>query len=201
MKNLSFQLILASSSRYRKMMLERFQLPFSCQSPAIDETPKPGESPVDLAIRLSIEKAQAVSHQHPGAIVIGSDQVATLGDTPIGKPGSFVKAQQQLAQLSGQHVQFHSALAVTDGKKLLNANVITHCYFRQLSPAEIDHYLTIEQPFDTAGSAKAEALGITLMERMSSDDPTAIIGLPLIALAKMLREFGINPTLHATTGE
>lgn len=92
-------------------------------------------------------------------------------------------------------------MAVTDGKKLLNTNVITHCYFRQLSPEEIDHYLTIEQPFDTAGSAKAEALGITLMERMSSDDPTAIIGLPLIALAKMLREFGINPTLHATTGE
>ncbi|NOL51884.1 Maf family nucleotide pyrophosphatase [Pelistega suis] len=198
MQNSTFSLILASSSKYRKMMLERFQLPFTTHSPNIDESPKPSESPVELAIRLSIEKAQAISRQFPGAIVIGSDQVATLGDSPIGKPGSFVKAQQQLAQLSGQHVQFHSALAVTNGEKLLHTNVITHCYFRELSSAEIDHYLTVEQPFDTAGSAKAEALGITLMERMTSDDPTAIIGLPLIALAKMLREFGINPTLQAS---
>lgn len=197
MQNSTFSLILASSSKYRKMMLERFQLPFATHSPNIDESPKPGESPVELAIRLSIEKAQAISQQFPGAIVIGSDQVATLNDSPIGKPGSFVKAQQQLAQLSGRHVQFHSALAVTNGEKLLHTNVITHCYFRDLSTTEIDHYLTVEQPFDTAGSAKAEALGITLMDRMQSDDPTAIIGLPLIALAKMLREFGLNPTLQA----
>ncbi|NOL49767.1 Maf family nucleotide pyrophosphatase [Pelistega europaea] len=197
MKNSSTQLILASSSKYRKMMLERFRVPFATHSPNIDETPLPGESPVDLAIRLSIQKAQAVSQLFPGAIVIGSDQVATLGETPIGKPGSFVKAQQQLSQLSGQHVQFHSALAVTDGNKLLNTNIITHCYFRQLSHEEIDHYLTIEEPFDTAGSAKAEGLGISLMDRMSSDDPTAIIGLPLITLAKMLREFGLNVTLNA----
>ncbi|WP_235914885.1 Maf family protein [Pelistega ratti] len=181
------------------MMLERFQLPFTTHSPQIDETPKINETPVELAIRLSIEKAKAVSRQFPGAIVIGSDQVATLGNAPIGKPGDFVKAQQQLRQLSGQHVQFHSALAVTDGEKLLHTNVITHCYFRTLSEEEIIHYLHTEKPFDTAGSAKAESLGITLMERMSSDDPTAIIGLPLIALANMLREFGINPTLLATT--
>ncbi|WP_071058239.1 Maf family nucleotide pyrophosphatase [Pelistega sp. MC2] len=197
MKNSEFRLILASSSKYRKMMLERFQLPFETISPNIDETPKPAESPVELAIRLSIEKAQAICKQFPDAIVIGSDQVATLGNDPIGKPGSFVKAQQQLRQLSGQHVQFHSALAVCKGTEILSRNVITHAYFRQLTDAEIDHYLQIEQPFDTAGSAKAESLGITLMEKLSSDDPTAIIGLPLIELAQMLRHFGLNPTLKA----
>lgn len=192
------RLILASSSRYRKRMLERFGIPFTIQSPSIDESPKPGETPINLAMRLAIEKAQTISQQFPGTVVIGSDQVATLGTEPIGKPGSFVKAQQQLRLLSRQHVQFHSALAVTDGTRLLHANVITHCYFRQLTEAEIEHYLTVEQPFDTAGSAKAEALGITLMDKMSSDDPTAIIGLPLIELAKMLRQFGINPTLQAS---
>ncbi len=198
MTNTLPSLILASSSKYRKMMLERFGIPFATHSPAIDESAKPGETPVDLAIRLAIEKAQAISQQFPGTIVIGSDQVATLGLEPIGKPGSFVKAQQQLRQLSGQHVQFHSALAVTNGEELRYANIITHCYFRTLTEAEIEHYLRVEEPFDTAGSAKAEALGITLMDKMTSDDPTAIIGLPLIELAKILREFGINPTLQAS---
>lgn len=198
MTNTLPSLILASSSKYRKMMLERFGIPFTTHSPDIDESAQSGEPPVELAIRLSIQKAQAISQQFPGAIVIGSDQVATLGLEPIGKPGSFVKAQQQLRQLSGQHVQFHSALAVTDGQKLCHANIITHCHFRTLSDAEIEHYLHVEQPYDTAGSAKAESLGITLMDKMSSDDPTAIIGLPLIELAKMLREFGLNPTLQAS---
>lgn len=192
-----FQLILASSSPYRKMMLARLHLPFLCHSPHIDETPMPNEAPASLAIRLSTEKALAVKHHYPKAIIIGSDQVATLNHSLIGKPGSFVNAQQQLRQLSGQQVQFHSALAVIYGDTILSDSIVTNCHFRHLCDKEINHYLHLEKPFDTAGSAKAEGLGISLMERISSDDPSAIIGLPLIRLAAMLRELGINPTLHA----
>lgn len=185
-------LILASSSRYRRAMLERLCLPFSAISPDVDETPHAGEKPAELALRLSIAKAQAVALQHPGSVVIGSDQVATLGDAPIGKPGSFEKAHAQLRQLSGQVVTFHSALAVTDGTTLLHDDVTTECHFRALTDAEITAYLHADQPYDTAGSAKAESLGISLMERMHSDDPTAIIGLPLISLSRMLRHFKLS---------
>ncbi|AZV94659.1 septum formation protein Maf [Bordetella sp. J329] len=191
------QLILASSSRYRRGMLERLALPFESISPDVDETPQPGEMPAALALRLSIAKAQAVARQRPGSIVIGSDQVATLGNDPIGKPGSFDRALEQLRRLSGQIVTFHSALAVTDGHTVLHDDIITECHFRQLDDAEITAYLLADQPFDTAGSAKAESLGITLMERMRSDDPTAIIGLPLIALSRMLRHFGLSATQGA----
>ncbi len=190
------RLILASSSRYRQEMLERLGLPFTAVSPDIDETPLPGESPATLALRLSLAKAQAVAPAYPGALVIGSDQVATMDGSPIGKPGNFERAAAQLEQLSGQTVEFHSALCVSDGRRHEIADIVTRCRFRSLTEAEIVSYLRREQPYDTAGSAKAEGLGIALMESMQSDDPTAIIGLPLIALSRMLRAFGLNPLTH-----
>jgi|SRR5699024_1490808 len=189
------QIILASSSPYRKQLLKRLGLPFSIHSPNIDETPLPNESPVDLALRLAKQKAKVVSQQHPGQVVIGSDQVATHQGKALGKAGSFDKAHAQLSQLSGQTVAFHTALCVTNGSQLQHTNVVTLCEFRHLSGTEITYYLQQEKPWDTAGSAKAESLGIALMERLRSDDPTAIIGLPLIELSRMLRFFGINPLL------
>lgn len=187
------RLILASSSRYRQELLARLGLPFTAISPDIDETPLPGEQPTELALRLSIAKAQKIADRHPGALVIGSDQVATLNGTPIGKPGNFERAQEQLRLLSGQSIEFHSALCLTDGQRLETADIVTRCQFRILDDAEIDTYLRREQPFDTTGSAKAEGLGIALMDSMHTDDPTAIIGLPLIALCRMLRSFDLNP--------
>lgn len=190
------QLILASSSVYRKSMLQRLGIPFTTQSPDVDETPLASEQPVELALRLSIAKAHAVAQSNPQALVIGSDQVATISGTPIGKPGSFERARLQLQELSGQTVEFHSALCLTDGTRDEVADVITQCRFRTLTDAEIDNYLKRDTPYDTAGSAKAESLGIALMESMRSDDPTAIIGLPLIELSRMLRTFGLNPLTH-----
>ncbi|TEA78526.1 Maf family nucleotide pyrophosphatase [Allopusillimonas ginsengisoli] len=187
------RLILASSSPYRRELLLRLGLPFAAESPDIDENPLPGEKPADLALRLSLAKAQAVASRYPGDLVIGSDQVATLNGAPIGKPGNFERARAQLEALSGQAVEFHSALCVTDGQRTESDDVITECRFRTLTPLEITQYLHREQPYDTAGSAKAEGLGIALMDSMRSDDPTAIIGLPLIALCRMLRSFGLNP--------
>ncbi|CUJ10381.1 Maf-like protein [Achromobacter xylosoxidans] len=186
-------LILASSSRYRKELLTRLRLPFTAISPDVDETPQPGESPEALALRLSVAKAMAVVGGHPGSVVIGSDQVATVDGQPIGKPGDFTRAQAQLRALSGQIVEFHSALAVTDGLQVEKADIVTRCRFRRLSDQAIDAYLRAEEPYDTAGSAKAESLGIALMESIQSDDPTAIIGLPLIALTRMLAGFGLDP--------
>jgi len=190
-------LILASSSRYRKELLSRLRLPFSAISPDVDETPQPGETPEVLALRLSVAKAMVVAEKHPGSIVIGSDQVATVDGSPIGKPGDFTRAQAQLRALSGRLVEFHSALAVTDGQRVEKADIVTRCRFRQLSDHAIDAYLRVEEPYDTAGSAKAESLGIALMESIQSDDPTAIIGLPLIELTRMLATFGLDP-LDAT---
>ncbi len=187
------RLILASSSRYRQEMLARLGLPFTTISPNVDETPLPDELPAALAVRLSIAKAKAIAAQESDTLVIGSDQVATLDDMPIGKPGSFERAQHQLRMLSGKTARFHSALCVTDGSRTETADIVTSCRFRTLSEEEINNYLLREQPYDTAGSAKAEGLGIALMESMQSDDPTAIIGLPLIALSGMLRRFGLNP--------
>ena len=187
------RLILASSSPYRKEMLLRLGIPFECISPDIDETPLPQEAPAALAQRLSEEKARAVSRHHPDAIIIGSDQVATLDGQPIGKPGTFERAKKQLETLSGKTVEFHSALCVTGPGRTDTADIVTVCTFKALTALEIDTYLQKERPFDTAGSAKAEGLGIALMETMHSDDPTAIVGLPLIALSRMLRSFGINP--------
>lgn len=187
------RLILASSSRYRRDMLARLGLPFDIEPPGVDETPGAGEPPGELARRLSLAKAMAVAAQHPGALVIGSDQVAALGDTLIGKPGSLERARAQLRSLAGRSVAFHSGLCVTDGKRREVSCVVTQCRFRPLEDQDIETYLQREQPFDTAGSAKAEGLGIALMETMASDDPTAIIGLPLIELCRLLRTFGLDP--------
>jgi septum formation protein len=201
MPNLPPRLILASSSPYRRELLARLRLPFEAISPDVDETPQDGEAPAALALRLSVAKAMAVASQHPGCIVIGSDQVATVDGEPIGKPGDFPRAQAQLRKLAGQTVEFHSALAVTDGQRVEKTDVVTLCRFRALSDAAIDAYLRAETPFDTAGSAKAESLGIALMESIRSDDPTAIIGLPLIALTGMLATFGLAPLTHAAALE
>lgn len=190
------RLILASSSPYRQHMLARLGIPFTAIAPHIDETPMPDETPAALAQRLSMAKALAVSSENVGALVIGSDQVATIDGEPVGKPGDYERAHAQLRRLSGQAVQFHSALCVTNGQRTEVDDVITLCRFRTLDDGEIAAYLEREQPFDTAGSAKAEGLGIALMDAMQADDPTAIIGLPLIALSRMLRGFGLNPLTH-----
>uniref|UniRef100_UPI00333E9F01 Maf family nucleotide pyrophosphatase n=1 Tax=Castellaniella defragrans TaxID=75697 RepID=UPI00333E9F01 len=192
------RLILASTSPYRRQMLTRLGLPFEVQSPAVDETPAPDEEPAALALRLARAKAMAVAARHPGALVIGADQVAVFEGRPVGKPGGHAGARAQLRRFSGRSVVFHSALCVTDGAAVHIEDVPTECEFLTLSEAQIEHYLHAERPYDTAGSAKAEGLGIALMARMSSDDPTAIIGLPLIALARMLRRCGLDP-LQAST--
>ncbi|OZI23360.1 septum formation protein Maf [Bordetella genomosp. 9] len=194
------RLILASTSPYRRELLTRLRLPFDTIAPGVDETPAPGEAPAALAVRLAIAKAAAVASAQPGAVVIGSDQVATVDGRAIGKPGDFERARAQLRLLSGREVEFHSALAVTDGQRTVHADIVTQCRFRPLSDAAIDHYLRAETPYDTAGSAKAESLGIALMESMRSDDPTAIIGLPLIALTGMLSGFGLDPLTQAGAG-
>ena len=187
------RLILASSSRYRRDMLLRLRLPFEIVAPDVDETAHDGEQPHELALRLARAKAQVVSSAHPDALVIGSDQVATVSGISLGKPGHHAAAVEQLRLMSGRTVAFHSALSVTNGERTETTDVVTRCLFRILDDHEIEMYLRAEQPYDTAGSAKAETLGISLMESMSSDDPTAIIGLPMIALSRMLRSFGINP--------
>ncbi|HLR82913.1 MAG TPA: Maf family nucleotide pyrophosphatase [Paenalcaligenes sp.] len=187
------KLILASGSPYRKMMLQRLGLPFEVFAADIDESQRIGESPEALSLRLAHAKAQYVAKKHPDALVIGSDQVAALDQHVLGKPGDHATAVAQLRQMSGQTVHFHTALCVSHQEQCQERLVQIKCRFRQLNDAEIEFYLTTEQPYDTAGSAKAESLGISLLESMHSDDPTAIIGLPLIALTDLLRHFGLNP--------
>lgn len=188
-------IILASSSIYRRTMLERLGLPFECISPNIDESRQANEAPEQLAKRLALSKAMAIAKKHPDSLIIGSDQVACIDDQVIGKPMNFENAKKQLQAQSGKTVIFHTALALVCPKHDPQVqNIPTTCRYRTLSDTEIDYYLKKEQPFDTAGSAKAESLGISLMQEMSSTDPTAIIGLPLIALCDMLRQCGINPT-------
>jgi septum formation protein len=200
MSNPAFpRLILASSSAYRRELLGRLQLPFEAIAPDIDETPLPGEPPEATALRLAREKAAAVARAHPGALVIGSDQVATLDGVQIGKPGDHARALAQLQTMRGRRVVFHTALCLWDGRlppdvaaqvaQLENVQVFVS--FRDLPDAELDAYLRIEQPYDCAGSAKNEGLGIALLERIDSLDPTALTGLPLIALTGMLRRAGM----------
>lgn len=187
------RLILASSSKYRQELLSRLKIPFFSISPDIDETPLPDELPEQLALRLAIAKAQHIAQAYPDQVVIGADQVASLHGRPLGKPGHATAAQAQLQQLSGQTVSFFSAMAVVLGSQVQSTVVPTHCVFRHLSDAAIARYIAIDQPFDTAGSAKAECLGIALMQSMHSSDPTSIIGLPLIELTKMLAQVGLDP--------
>lgn len=188
-------LILGSTSRYRREMLQRLRLPFDVQAPHVDETPLAAEAPAALALRLAIAKARAVAQLHPNAVVIGSDQVADLGGAPIGKPGTHAKATKQLRAMRGKAIVFQTAVAVVhlargyEGSALVPVTV----RFRDFSDAEIEHYLLAEQPYDCAGSAKSEALGIALLSAIESDDPTALVGLPLIKTCELLRAAGVDP--------
>jgi septum formation protein len=195
MKNAAFPLILGSTSRYRRELLERLKLPFVVHSPLVDETPLAGELPSVLATRLALAKAHALACQHPHAVVIGSDQVADLNGEPVGKPGDYERATIQLRRMRGQTVVFQTAVAVVRAEPALElvALVPTQVCFRDYSDAEIDYYLRTEQPYDCAGSAKSEGLGIALLMGIVSDDPTALIGLPLIQTCAMLRQAGLNP--------
>jgi septum formation protein len=187
------KLVLASTSAYRRMLLERFGLPFETARPDVDESPLPHETPPQTAARLAIDKARAVAAAHPDALIIGSDQVAHLGDEIFGKPGTVERAVAQLQRMRGQQVVFHTALALinTTSGRIQCEGVPTTVRFRELSDAEIVRYVDKERPLDCAGSAKSEGLGITLLDALSGDDPTALIGLPLIALSRMLRAEGV----------
>jgi septum formation protein len=194
-------LILASTSRYRRDLLMRLRIPFEAHAPQVDESPLPNEAPAVLARRLALAKAREVARRHPRAIVIGSDQVADLEGRPIGKPGTHERAVAQLRAMSGRSVVFQTAVAVvrTDIAFEGVAVVPVTVRFRALADAEIEHYLRAEQPYDCAGSAKVESLGIALLESLQSDDPTALVGLPLICTCALLREAGLDPLLRPVT--
>jgi septum formation protein len=187
-------LVLGSTSRYRRELLARLHVPFEVAAPDVDETPQPGESPRALAQRLALAKAHAVAAKFPQAVVIGSDQVADLDGQPLGKPGTHEKAVNQLRAMRGQTVIFQTALAVVclESGFVEQDIAAVRVMFRQLSDAEIESYLRIEQPYDCAGSAKSEGLGIALLERIDNDDPTALVGLPLIRTARMIRAAGVK---------
>lgn len=192
-------LILGSTSRYRRELLARLRLPFDVAAPAVDETPRPGEAPDELALRLALAKGREVAARHPHAVVIGADQVCDLDGEPIGKPGTHERAVAQLARLSGRTAVFQTALAVLRPATGFERAVLVpvRVQFRTLSAAEIERYLQLEQPYDCAGSAKCETLGIALLDAIHSDDPTALVGLPLIRTAALLRETGLDPMRHA----
>ncbi|WP_111495857.1 MULTISPECIES: Maf family protein [Marinobacter] len=193
-------LLLASSSPYRKALLERLRLPFTCASPDIDETPQPGERGEELALRLAEEKAAALAERHPGHLIIGSDQVAELADgTLLAKPGSHETACRQLAACSGQSVLFLTGLALTDADSGNTWSLVEpfRVHFRDLSEEQIDQYLNVEQPYDCAGSFRMEGLGIALFRSFEGRDPNSLIGLPLIALIDLLAEQGIEPIAAA----
>ena len=184
-------LLLASTSRYRRELLARLGWAFTCEGPAVDEAPLPGEAPPDRARRLALAKAQAVAMRHPGALVIGSDQVCALGDQILDKPGTTAAQQAMLARLSGRKARFHTAVALVGIEAGLRAGHLdeTCCEFRDLDAAAIERYATLEPATDCAGGFKVEGLGIGLMTRVESVDPTALIGLPLIWVAAALRPF------------
>ena len=187
------QLVLASGSRYRKALLERLRLPFSVDSPDIDETPGPGEKARALALRLAQEKARAVADRQPGAIVVGSDQVPDLDGLLLGKPGTVEAAVHQLRACSGREVHFDTGICVIDAAGHAEAETVpVTVHFRTLSETEIRRYVDLDRPLDCAGSFKWESLGVTLFERLETDDPTALEGLPLIALSRMLRKAGLD---------
>lgn len=189
------RLILASSSPYRRALLERLRIAFDVCVPALDETPLAAETPAATALRLAEAKARAVAARETSAgpvLVIGSDQVATFDGLQIGKPGSHEKALEQLRMMRNRVVQFHSALCLFDSARdtALTEDVVTEVRFRDLPDADLESYLRAETPYDVAGSAKSEGLGIALLDSIESNDPTALVGLPLIALTRMLREAG-----------
>jgi len=186
-------LILASTSRYRAELLRRLRVPFTQRAPDVDESRQAGEAPQDLALRLAAQKAFAIARSAPGCWVIGSDQVCMLGDAVLGKPGTHAAAVRQLQRLSGCRAVFHTAVCVIapDGSEQVR-NCPTEVQFRSLSPAEIETYLRLDKPYDCAASARSESLGPALLQSMRSDDPTALIGLPLIAVCDMLRASGFD---------
>ncbi len=186
-------LILASTSRYRRELLQRLGLDFTVQAPEVDETPAAGEAPRDLALRLALAKAQAVAALQPDAVVIGSDQVADLAGEPLGKPGTHARATLQLQRMRGQRVVFQTAVAVVcQATGFVQVDLApVEVQFRTLNDAEIERYLLAEQPYDCAGSAKSEGLGISLLDAIHNDDPTALIGLPLIRTCRLLRAAGL----------
>ena len=187
-------LVLASSSPYRKILLEKLRQPFICSSPDIDESHLAGESPASYVKRLAINKAQALAKQFPNHLIIGSDQCAVIDGQIIGKPHTQEKAQQQLTQASGQCITFFTGLCCyhSDSQRLLSTVDRYHVHFRQLSSETIKRYIEVEQPLDCAGSFKSEGLGIRLFERLEGKDPNTLVGLPLIDLVDMLEQFGIE---------
>ena len=187
-----FFLVLASGSPYRRELLSRLEVPFTTWSPDIDEHALAGESPRDTARRLAAAKARAAQARFPSALIVGSDQVAELDGHPIGKPGNLANARAQLRMMRGRNVRFHTAVCLLAAERLQEETVTTEVAFREFTDAEAERYLEREPAFDCAGSAKSEALGIALLERLRGDDPTALVGLPLIALSRMLRGEGIE---------
>ena len=188
------QVVLASTSKYRRGLLERLGLAFECADPQVDEAALPGEPAAATALRLAEAKARAVAARFPEALLIGADQVASCEGARLDKPGNHANAARQLALVSGKTAVFDTAVALLDAQsnQLLSRVVICRVHFRTLSADRIERYLRREQPYDCAGSAKAEGLGIALIERMETDDPTSLIGLPLIALSELLRDFGCD---------
>ena len=191
---ITIKIILASGSRYRRELLQRLGIAFDAWSADIDESSRPGEKPRDTALRLARVKAEAAAQRWPGALIIGSDQVADLDGAPVGKPGTLANARNQLRQLSGQAVLFHTAVCVLNDARARRHErlVTTDVRFRALSDRDIDRYLAREPALDCAGSAKSEGLGIALLARVGGEDPTALVGLPLIALCEMLRAEGVE---------
>lgn len=191
-KQSSKTLILASTSKYRKELLGRLGIDFQTISPEVDETPLKNETPEQIAQRLAQAKALAIASIHPGAWVLGSDQVVDLHGAAMGKPGDHDRAMAQLQLLRGETVKFHTAVCLAKGVEAKTVNVITEVTFRTLKDAVLESYLLAETPYDCAGSAKSEGLGICLLEKVRSDDPTALIGLPLITVCTLLREAGFQ---------
>nr|WP_315473420.1 Maf family nucleotide pyrophosphatase [uncultured Rhodoferax sp.] len=187
------KLVLGSTSAYRRELLQRLRVPFAVAAPDVDETPQPYENPLALARRLALAKAQAVAQQYPDCVVIGSDQVADLDGEPLGKPGTHERAVAQLQKMRGKTVVFQTAVAVVClASGFVQEDVApVRVVFRDLSDAEIENYLRAETPYDCAGSAKSEGLGIALLESIDNDDPSALVGLPLIRTSRMLRAAGI----------
>ncbi len=186
-------IVLASTSIYRRELLQRLQIPFQTAAPDVDESPLHGESARNTSLRLSREKAQAVAAQYPDALIIGSDQVALLGEEQLGKPLNHDNAVRQLRAMRGKRVTFYTALTLLNARTghMQTEVAENHVHFRNVSDEEIESYLRKEQPYHCAGSAKSEGLGIILISRMEGDDPNALVGLPLILLVNMLKNEGI----------
>lgn len=191
-------LVLASTSPYRRELLARLRVPFTTVAPQVDETPLPGERPDDTALRLAIAKTRAVAERFPDALIIGSDQVALLDGEQLGKPGTHDRAVEQLRRMRGRRLEFHTALALLNARTghVQTAVVPVRLFMRNYTDAQIEAYLRKDQPYDCCGSAKSEALGIALIARYETDDPSALVGLPLIKLTEMLANEGLDVLTH-----